>query len=797
MFKKFTSGLLAVVILAALLLGLPGCNGGDSKGFFSNLINGRDETVAVTGANYSKEYKTGTWAVYWYLCGTDLESKGGMASADLQEMLQVKLPQNVTVVIETGGTKVWQNNMFDAGKRERYIYAEGDLKKVDSLPLASMGDPNTFAEFLFYCNDNYPAEKQMLLLWDHGGGSLSGMEVDELHDKDVLSLPEFREAIKAMPAASGAYEVVGFDACLMATVEIAEILRGSARYMVASEEVEPGIGWDYTGMFAALAADTKMGGAALGTAICDSYFAACKKNLISAETTLSVVDLNKAGPLLAACKAVGDEALLLAIEQKQPYLSSFGRAARDAEGYGGGGFEMVDLGDLVRLAGGLLPQNGQTLLNALDDCVVYKVQGKYRPNASGLSCYYNLSGNPASTAMYQALEINKPYAFFHEYAVRGALSEAAQAYLAQQTEEPAPGPAPLPPANDLAAALNGFPVSVGADGYWHMNLGPKLASNLAGVFVNLVWVEPESDLNGWYGMSRSDLSADYENGVFVENFNSTTGSIGEGANDGRDDCPIYMEPIGMDAGYVLFASPIMLNGERHTLHIGYTIATGEYELIGAWGDGEDRVKGMASKSLHTLEVGDVIEPVMFLLPLHDDGTRSVEDMPLGEVIVTENTRFREKHLSGGYYSLTFEMVDYAGNQYTSAPAFFRVREGVVERLPGGIKPAASEAPEGSIPGYNIELGSFYHEGRDENIPFYTIAIPETYSALVGELGLPNGNGGDSNGEGYTIQIYSDTIDLAPYVGMKKVYFYGTCFEGSTIYHRRDIVCNVTKVIEVW
>ena len=44
-----------------------------------------------------------SWAIYWYLCGSDLESDYGAATADLMELLEVDLPENVTVVIETGG----------------------------------------------------------------------------------------------------------------------------------------------------------------------------------------------------------------------------------------------------------------------------------------------------------------------------------------------------------------------------------------------------------------------------------------------------------------------------------------------------------------------------------------------------------------------------------------------------------------------------------------------------------------------------------------------------------------------
>jgi len=791
MSKKFTSALLAVVMLATLLC-LPACKSDTNRGFFANLINGRNETAGITGASYSKDYEPGTWAVYWYLCGTDLETQYGCATNDLFEMMEVTLPANVTVVIETGGTREWQNSIFDAGKRERYIYQGNDLKRVEVLPLASMGDPNTFAEFLFFCNDNYPAERQMLLLWDHGGGSLSGMEVDELYDRDILTLPEFRETIKAMPAASGAYELVGFDACLMATVEMTEILQGSARYLVASEEVEPGIGWDYKGMFTALSSDTGLDGAALGKAICDSYFTACGKQLTSAEVTLSVVDLQRSQALLAAYKAVGDEALLLAIEQKQPYFSDFGRAARDAESYGSGKYEMVDLGDLVELAGHLLPQNGQALLDALNDCVVYQVKGEYRSKASGLSCYYNLSGDPLSVTMYQSLELNKPYAYFHEYATNGALSEEAQAYInsiAQQAGQSVEI-TPLPPPQDLAAVLSDFPVSIGANGRWQLDLGHELASNLVGVFANLAWVDPENpDFLGWCGPSRSYLSSDYENGVFTESSNLVTCSI--------DGAGLFLEPITISQDYVLYASPILLNSAKYTMHIGYTDRTGKYEILGAWKDADETARGMwgiPSKNLHRLQPGDVVETFAY------QGGDTDDTVPLGEFTVTGSTRVEETVVNSGYYYITFEMVDYAGNQYTSAPAYIRVRNGVYERLTGGLTPAITEQPADTIIGYGIEKNQYYdprqgytHVEADATPPFYVVVIEgEAYDHIAGALGVDK-----SSWIGNIIQIYSDTIDLERYAGMVKVYFEGDCYRRSTAYHRLEIVCNVTRIYEVW
>lgn len=68
-----------------------------------------------------KSAEPGSWAIYWYLCGSDLESGGGFASNDLAELMEVTLPENVNVVIETGGSSEWHNDFVDASKLQRYV----------------------------------------------------------------------------------------------------------------------------------------------------------------------------------------------------------------------------------------------------------------------------------------------------------------------------------------------------------------------------------------------------------------------------------------------------------------------------------------------------------------------------------------------------------------------------------------------------------------------------------------------------------------------------------------------------
>jgi len=77
------------------------------------------------------------------------------------------------------------------------------------------------------------------VFWDHGGGSLTGVCLDEQHGGS-LTLPEIDEALSK---AGTRMDVVGFDTCLMATLENAQMMARHADYLVASEETEPGGGW--------------------------------------------------------------------------------------------------------------------------------------------------------------------------------------------------------------------------------------------------------------------------------------------------------------------------------------------------------------------------------------------------------------------------------------------------------------------------------------------------------------------------------------------------------------------------
>lgn len=612
--------------------------------------------------------EAGTWAIYWYLCGSDLESNGGFATSDLMEMMEVALPENVRVVIQTGGAKTWQNNVVDADILQRYVYDSEGLTLVDELPPASMGDAATLTDFLRYCKQNYPAEKTAVLFWNHGGGSVSGAAFDERYGYDSLTLDEMQTAFGRVWEAdenNPPLELVGFDTCLMATVDVAGTFAGTARYLVASEEVEPANGWDYTGWLGALAADPAMDGAALGEVICDAYYAGCQAVGTHSNATLSLTDLTRTGPLLEAYEAFGAEALAAACEDPG-FFSRFARVAAQSENYGGntreqGYTNMVDLGHMARQSTGLLQTAGD-VLNALEDCVLYRVSGPYRAESTGLSCYYSYNGDLNDLYGYTNVGAGQAFKYFYSYELTGQLDDNGMEYISDLNYEE------LPQIQSLATmGWDGMPLQVDENGVSHLTLGPEADSILAGIGFSLYYFDEENDIMLLLG-TDNDMNADWENGVFSDNFRGVWGGI--------DGHMVYMELCFEGEDYNLYSVPVLLNGEPYNLQVAYDFTTEEWSILGArQGIGE---AGMSDKELRLLQPGDTLTTIWYLSSY--SGEDGLEAYAVEELTVTADTAFAEMELPNGRYGMVFEMRDAMDNYAYSDSVFFLCEDGKISTL---------------------------------------------------------------------------------------------------------------------
>ena len=448
----------------------------------------------------------------------------------------------------------------------------------------------------------------------------------------------------------------------MATVDVAAVFQNVAKYLVGSEEVEPGNGWLYSGWLGELAANPAMEGDDLGIAICNTYYEGCEAVGTQDQTTLSVTDLTKLTPLLEAYESFGEEAFVAA-SQDPGFFAELGRAAAQSENYGGntreqGYTNMVDLGHLARQTAWMLP-SAQDVSDALADCVIYQVGGIYRAEATGLSCYYSYNGDINDFNGYIANGAGLAFKHLYAYGLTGEMAEGGDEYLASLDIQE------LPEIITLADMdWDGAPLDVDDEGTSFLVLGPEAYDVLAGIGFSLYYVDEENDQMLLLG-TDNDMTADWENGIFYDNFRGVWGAI--------DDCLVYMELSFEGEDYNLYSVPILLNGEQYNLQVAYDFTAEEWSILGASQGLDDT--GMASKEMRLLEEGDVITTIWKMASYSGDD--DFEMYAAEELTVTADTAFGETALFDGSYSMVFEMWDAAGNYAYSDVVSFDVVEGEI------------------------------------------------------------------------------------------------------------------------
>ena len=352
-------------------------------------------SLPVMAEESAEAAENAAWTVMIYLCGTDLESKNGMAAENLLEISKTLANQQVNVLIETGGAKAWSTKEklgFDIAtdRLQRYKYDENGFTLVEERPLSNMAQTETLTEFIRWGQENYPADRYMLTIWDHGAGSMEGVILDELHNSAVMSLEDLG---RALDDANVPLELLFMDTCLMATIETCAVVDGQTQYLVASEETVPGYGGNYKGWLQYLFDNPECDSARLGRVICDTVQQKyAEQGAGAADTvTMSVIDLKKMDAVYTAFDDMFAEAGSLL--QNVNAFSEFAVAISRSETYYTS--EMRDIADMASRASGhgISTETAKRLVNAVDDAVVYAVKGATHSYSHGISFYYAPTGS--------------------------------------------------------------------------------------------------------------------------------------------------------------------------------------------------------------------------------------------------------------------------------------------------------------------------------------------------------------------------------------------------------------------
>ena len=329
--------------------------------------------------------------------------------------------------------------------RRYYVTRDNDLSRIGSRLVQNVGEvnsasPETLIDFATWAIANYPADKYVLIMSDHGmgwpggwsdpdqGGAPASISRSPLGSAlgNHMFLEQIDYAFEQIRARSGVdkFEIIGMDACLMGHIEVMSALTPHAYYTISSQETEPALGWAYTAFLGELAANPDMSGADLGRSIVDTYIQQDQRILddqaraewvgrspVTARQLTSQLERNitLAAVNLAALPALNDRLNELAFQLQQANQQDVAKARNYAQSFTsvfGSNVpnSYIDLGNFVGLLrqASRSPQVSQAVdgvLAALSDSIVSSRRGGNKPGATGVSIYFpnsNLFKNPAT-----------------------------------------------------------------------------------------------------------------------------------------------------------------------------------------------------------------------------------------------------------------------------------------------------------------------------------------------------------------------------------------------------------------
>jgi len=226
---------------------------------------------------FASQKKTWNFMVY-VAANNDLYR---FAEKNILQMLKVGSNKDINILV--------QLDIFGEPEVTRFYIEKNNAVAIEhSIPGIS-GTPENLFDFARWGIENYPAEHQALILWNHGSGiedphiwgkiythkpngvySLNQKTGRLELNKEVLQkeapkeeergicfnenfetyltnqeLKATLDKISKELLNKKKIDIIGMDACNMGMIEVATQLKDCANFLVASEEVEPGTGWNY------------------------------------------------------------------------------------------------------------------------------------------------------------------------------------------------------------------------------------------------------------------------------------------------------------------------------------------------------------------------------------------------------------------------------------------------------------------------------------------------------------------------------------------------------------------------
>lgn len=443
-------GLIGIILIVVLYIIFSGGGGLDDSTFDEAPPYTYEEPTAVLATATPRPTRPPsasgsgeTWTVMLYQDADDQVLEQDIY-LDLNEAEKVGSSSEVTIVAQMDRFRGGFAGNDDWWSARRYLVTQDDdLNNIGSELLADLGEVNmadgqTLVDFVTWAMDNYPADRYALILSDHGlgwpggwsdpapGGTDPGKApLISMLQGDSIYLSELESALDQIQSNTGVekLDLIGMDACLMSQMEVYAMLQPFARFAVASEEVEPGMGWAYAAFLDELVVNPSMDGATLAAKIVETYVAQDQRIIdpqaradflrqgstmggffgvpsisaaqltdqIERNITLTAVDLDAYADLITSFNAftyamqdVEQRDVASARNYTQSYTSIFGKEVPPS---------YIDLGHFVQLVArqtgdATLQSNAQDVLDALNNAIVAERHGQSKPGSTGIALYF-------------------------------------------------------------------------------------------------------------------------------------------------------------------------------------------------------------------------------------------------------------------------------------------------------------------------------------------------------------------------------------------------------------------------
>jgi len=391
----------------------------------------------------------------------DLDTFG---TTDIEEMMSVAhTGDELTILVQQDQS----SKARDSGTK-RYVIRNGKKEKTIHLGETNTGDASTLTEFLRWGMDNYDAERNIAVLWNHGGGTrdelfpgyennattvrsvhvnptlgnqgsffsqtsrveqvkklMKTYQVDkgettrsigDAESKSILFDDESKDFLdnlelkKVFDDLDKKLDIIGFDACLMSMLEVVYQLREHTELVVGSEELEPGKGWDYAAIVSYLVDNPNATNEEVSSAIIESFIDSYA-NEAELKVTLSAMRTDK---LKALAVLLNDFAYSI-LRNEEKIRRSFLAIVDDTQVFDYNSNENIyrDLRHFVLLTqenyndSAEIFQTASKLLIGLDELIVGNKTNNFE-NAHGVSVYLPLMPNMSdfAIAVFSALDIN-------------------------------------------------------------------------------------------------------------------------------------------------------------------------------------------------------------------------------------------------------------------------------------------------------------------------------------------------------------------------------------------------------